>query len=265
MPVNEQSENRPTPDKDSSFVDSMDDSASVHSRHALKTFRNGSPTSKDASPISSTITMPDTTDDRGHVTGVPRSRGANGVAISEEEAREWRQYRNRTLLKAAVQFTILLVVCAGLLALTLYFVLPTIDEADRPNLKVPRSFEQLKALNAVLQRYKDEYFLRVMFCWIVIYMFLQAFSVPGSMYMSIIAGAMWGVPLALPIVCASVATGATICYLISAYLGAVLVAMPKWKARVDAWGEVLAQHNDNMLSYLIVIRMMPLPPHNVGE
>lgn len=91
---------------------------------------------------------------------------------------------------------------------------------------------------------------------------------------------MWGVPLALPIVCAvsnhtkqtwsplnspkSVATGATICYLISANLGAVLVAMPKWKARVDAWGEVLSQHNDNMLSYLIVIRMMPLPPHNVG-
>jgi uncharacterized membrane protein YdjX (TVP38/TMEM64 family) len=116
-----------------------------------------------------------------------------------------------------------------------------------------------------LQRYKDEYFFRVMLCWIVIYMFLQAFSIPGSMYMSIIAGAMWGVPLALPIVCASVATGATICYLISANLGAVLVAMPKWKARVDAWGEVLSGYNDNMLSYLIVLRMMPLPPHNVGE
>ena len=104
-----------------------------------------------------------------------------------------------------------------------------------------------------------------MFCWIVIYMFLQAFSIPGSMYMSIIAGAMWGVPLALPIVCASVATGATICYLISSNLGAVLIAMPKWKARVDAWGEVLSGHNDNMLSYMIVLRMMPLPPHNVGE
>jgi uncharacterized membrane protein YdjX (TVP38/TMEM64 family) len=137
--------------------------------------------------------------------------------------------------------------------------------ADRPNVKIPRSFEQLKALNAVLQRYKDEYFFQVMLCWFVIYMFLQAFSIPGSMYMSIIAGAMWGVPLALPIVCASVATGATICYLISANLGAVLVAMPKWKARVDAWGDVLAGYNDNMLSYLIVLRMMPLPPHNVGE
>ena len=105
---------------------------------------------------------------------------------------------------------------------------------------------------------------------------LQAFSIPGSMYMSILAGAMWGVPLALPIVCAvralcspaataaatdaaritcsqSVATGATICYLISSYLGEVLVAMPKWKARVDAWKERIGEQ-DNLLSYMIVIR-----------
>lgn len=84
---------------------------------------------------------------------------------------------------------------------------------------------------------------------------MRSTSLPDLFFIfSIIAGAMWGVPLALPIVCASVATGATICYLISQQLGAVLVAMPKWKARVDAWGEVLARHNDNMLSYMIVIR-----------
>ncbi|PWN36188.1 uncharacterized protein FA14DRAFT_107597, partial [Meira miltonrushii] len=235
------------------------DSASIHSRHALKVFKNGMPTSKNDSPLASDISIPANDQQRNWT----MEQNAAAGTLSEEEAAQWKQFRNRTLLRAALQFTVLLIICASLLFLTLYFVLPKIDDADRANLKIPRSFEQLKALNAVLQRYKDEYFFRVMFCWIVIYMFLQAFSIPGSMYMSIIAGAMWGVPLALPIVCASVATGATICYLISMYLGAVLVAMPKWKARVDAWGEVLAQHNDNMMSYMIVIRMMPLPPHNV--
>ncbi|MCO5590168.1 hypothetical protein L7F22_044137 [Adiantum nelumboides] len=239
--------------------DAIDDSASIHSRHALKVFKNGKPASKNDSPLASDISITENGEERSRT----MEQNAAAGTLSEEEAAQWKQFRNRTLLRAAMQFTTLLIICAALLFLTLYFVLPKIDEADRANLKIPRSFEQLKALNAVLQRYKDEYFFRVMFCWIVIYMFLQAFSIPGSMYMSIIAGAMWGVPLALPIVCASVATGATICYLISMYLGAVLVAMPKWKARVDAWGEVLAQHNDNMMSYMIVIRMMPLPPHNV--
>lgn len=49
------------------------------------------------------------------------------------------------------------------------------------------------------------------------------------------------------------ATGATICYLISSFLGEVLVAMPKWKARVDAWKERIGEQ-DNLLSYMIVIR-----------
>jgi hypothetical protein len=41
---------------------------------------------------------------------------------------------------------------------------------DKEALAIPRSFEQLKALNAVLQHYKEEHFARVMLCWIVVYM-----------------------------------------------------------------------------------------------
>lgn len=33
------------------------------------------------------------------------------------------------------------------------------------------------------------------------YASLQAFSVPGSMYLSILGGALWGVLIALPLVC----------------------------------------------------------------
>ena len=59
---------------------------------------------------------------------------------------------------------------------------------------------------------------------------LQAFSLPGSMYLSILGGAVWGVPRALPLACCCVATGATLCYLISAALGPALLTLPKWKA-----------------------------------
>ncbi|PWN49895.1 hypothetical protein IE53DRAFT_122629 [Violaceomyces palustris] len=173
------------------------------------------------------------------------------------------EQRRKTLIRSALQLLALFLVCSVGLGGTLWLALPVIDDSDRPFLRIPRSFDQLQDLNRVLQHYKDENFGRVMLSWFIVYMFLQAFSIPGSMYMSILAGAMWGVPLALPLVCASVATGATICYLISKFLGAVLVALPSWKARVDSWKEKLDQHSDNMLSYLIVIRMMPLPPHNV--
>lgn len=209
------------------------DAASIASRHTLRTLPGSRSPGAD-SPSASAISLP------------LHSEGGDAISL--------RRHQRRVLLRTGAQLFALFVVCALALFLTLCVALPEIDPADKALLKLPRNFEQLKALNAVLQRYKTEHYARVMLCWVVLYMFLQAFSIPGSMYMSILAGAMWGVPLALPIVCASVATGATLCYFISKLLGEVLIVMPKWKARVDAWKVRMDQHSDNMLSYLIVIR-----------
>jgi len=90
---------------------------------------------------------------------------------------------------------------------------------------------------------------------------LQAFSLPGSMYLSILGGAVWGVARALPLACCCVATGATLCYLISAALGPALLTLPKWKALLDKWAVKIQANKDNMISFLIVLRIAPLPPH----
>lgn len=90
---------------------------------------------------------------------------------------------------------------------------------------------------------------------------LQAFSLPGSMYLSILGGAVWGVPRALPLACTCVATGGTLCYLISAALGPALLTMPKWKAKFDVWAEKIQSQKDNIVSFLIVLRIAPFPPH----
>jgi uncharacterized membrane protein YdjX (TVP38/TMEM64 family) len=81
------------------------------------------------------------------------------------------------------------------------------------------------------------------------------------MYLSILGGAVWGVPRALPLVCACVASGATLCYLISAALGPALLTLPKWKARLDKWADKIQTQRDNLISFLIVLRIAPLPPH----
>src|ERR1700722_20146517 len=81
------------------------------------------------------------------------------------------------------------------------------------------------------------------------------------MYLSILSGAVWGVPCALPLVCTCVATGASLCYLISATLGPALLTLPKWKARLDEWSERIQSQKDNIISFLVVLRIAPLPPH----
>jgi hypothetical protein len=37
--------------------------------------------------------------------------------------------------------------------------------------------------------------------------------------------------------------------------------MPKWKARLDKWSEKIRAQKDNIISFLIVLRIAPLPPH----
>lgn len=159
--------------------------------------------------------------------------------------------------KMACIFTISSIFLGG----TLWLALPTLEEIDRPLLRIPKSFTQLQELNGLLKKYRDIYPYRIVVCYVITYLFLQAFSLPGSMYLSILGGAVWGVTRALPLVCFCVGTGATLCYLISAALGPALLTLPKWKALLDKWATKIRANKENMVSFLIVLRIAPLPPH----
>jgi len=143
-------------------------------------------------------------------------------------------------------------------------------------LHLPTSFERLQELNQLITKYRSTYPYRILVCYVVVYLLyvvshslhsvthlfsLQAFSLPGSMYLSILGGALWGVPRALPLVCILVATGATLCYAISAALGPALLALPRWKAMLERWEDKLSGDRANLFSFLILLRIAPLPPH----
>jgi len=157
----------------------------------------------------------------------------------------------------ALIFTASCVVLGG----TLWLALPTLDEEDRDSLRIPKSFSQLQELNHLLKKYRDIYPFRVFVCYVSVYLFLQAFSLPGSMYLSILGGAVWGVVRALPLACTCVATGASLCYLLSAALGPAILTLPRWKDRLERWSDKVQAQRTNIISFLIVLRIAPLPPH----
>lgn len=172
-----------------------------------------------------------------------------------------RPSTGRILFDATLKMALIFVVSTALLGGVLWLALPTLDEVDRPHLKIPKSFIELQALNTLLKKYRDIYPYRIVICYVITYFFLQAFSLPGSMYLSILGGAVWGVPRALLLACTCVATGATLCYAISAALGPALLTMPRWKAKFDVWAAKISDQKDNIISFLIVLRIAPFPPH----
>ncbi|KAG8882370.1 hypothetical protein FRB98_003750 [Tulasnella sp. 332] len=183
------------------------------------------------------------------------------VSPSPENAGLNSKETRKKLLWAGFKMAILFVVCTAALYGTLKLALPTLEEEDKPYLQIPRSFEQLQKLNTLLKKYRSMYPFQMVLCFVITYLFLQAFSLPGSMYMSILAGAVWGPARAIPLCCTCVASGATLCYFIGAALGPALLLLPTWKARLDTWSIKINSQRANLIPFLIVLRIAPFPPH----
>lgn len=172
-----------------------------------------------------------------------------------------RPSSRKVIVNATLKMATIFLLSTILLGGTLWLTLPTLEEADRKHLCIPTTFVQLHELNALLKKYRDIYPYRVIVCYVTTYLFIQAFSLPGSMYLSILGGAVWGVARALPLACCCVATGASLCYLLSAALGPALLTLPKWKVLLDKWGRKIEANKENVIPFLIVLRIVPLPPH----
>ncbi|KAM0750510.1 hypothetical protein T439DRAFT_326473 [Meredithblackwellia eburnea MCA 4105] len=196
-------------------------------------------------------------------TSIPSSLHLGGTYIPSflpPKVREW--LLDHPIVFAGIKGGLLFALSIFALWLLLHTLLPELDEADKAHVKLPKSFDELKALNEVLQVYKEKNYWRVLGCYMTVYLFLQAFSIPGSMYLSILGGAMYGVAMALPLACFCVATGALLCYFISLQLGpALLLNSEKWQRRLEAWTDRIDHHREDLISYLIVLRIAPLPPH----
>ncbi|KAI9563353.1 hypothetical protein GHT06_010814 [Daphnia sinensis] len=126
--------------------------------------------------------------------------------------------------------------------------------------ELPRDIEDAKHLGAVLSRFKDKYYLEVLGGVFITYIFLQTFAIPGSIFLSILSGYLFPFYLALILVCFCSATGASLCYLLSYLVGTKLVNKFA-KERAESWAQKVNQHRNNLLNYIIFLRITPFLPN----
>ncbi|KAH7106289.1 snare associated Golgi protein-domain-containing protein [Auriculariales sp. MPI-PUGE-AT-0066] len=163
------------------------------------------------------------------------------------------------LVRAGLEVLLLFILCALVLGGTLFLALPRISPDDQHLFKFPRSFDDLQGLNILLKKLKAEHNARIFVCWIATYLFVQAFCIPGSMYLSILAGALWGLAITAPLICFCVACGSLLCYALSAAFGPALLALPTWRQRIESFAAKVQAQRENLVSYLIILRISPLP------
>ncbi|XP_055299750.1 transmembrane protein 41B [Sitodiplosis mosellana] len=141
-----------------------------------------------------------------------------------------------------------------------YMMFPKLDESERQHIKLPWDIEDAKKLGQVLDRYKDKYYVEVMSAVVIIYIFLQAFAIPGSLFLSILSGFLFKFHIALGLVCICSAVGASLCYLLSQLVGRRLVKH-YFPERAQQWSEQVDKHRNELLSYILFLRMTPFLPN----
>ena len=121
---------------------------------------------------------------------------------------------------------IILIILASLL--WLYFLsvevpsyIPSIGDKAGELSKFPSSLEDLKSLTNVLTAIiNDEVgFTYVLVLFISAYLFKQTFAIPGSVFLNLLAGAIFGLGLGFPMTCVLTAFGATFCYSLAKFAG----------------------------------------------
>lgn len=167
---------------------------------------------------------------------------------------------NQVNVKKAVIIVGLFFVLSVSALLYIYFSFPKLEENERQYIKLPRDMEDARNLGKVLNRYKEKYFLQVLLAVIVTYIFLQTFAIPGSISLSVLSGFLFPFPVAILLVCFCSATGATLCYMVSYFVGRKLI-QKYFPEKSEKYTKMVEKHKDDIFNYMIFLRVTPFLPN----
>ncbi|RZR73845.1 hypothetical protein BHM03_00028847, partial [Ensete ventricosum] len=76
-----------------------------------------------------------------------------------------------------------------------------------------------------LESYTSDYTIQVLVGYCTVYIFMQTFMIPGTIFMSLLAGALFGVMQGVALVVFAATAGASSCYFLSYLIGRPLVLL----------------------------------------
>jgi uncharacterized membrane protein YdjX (TVP38/TMEM64 family) len=140
------------------------------------------------------------------------------------------------------------------------YVLSSSDEYAQLKRFPPNDVDDLRALASFLSSYRDQNYMAVLVGFCALYVFMQTFAIPGTIFLSILAGPLFGTWKGLAVVSMCATCGASMCYLLSQFLAHDLVSklypdgLAMFRAKID-------HHRHNLFFYMLFLRLTPILPN----
>ncbi|CAL5355740.1 unnamed protein product [Camellia sinensis] len=160
-----------------------------------------------------------------------------------------------TFWEVTVACGVVLIFVVGLLGVYL-----TMPASDYSFLKLPRTLQDLQILRDHLESYTSDYTIQVLMGYCMVYIFMQTFMIPGTVFMSLLAGALFGVFKGVALVVFNATAGASSCYFLSKLIGRPLV-FSLWPDKLVFFQAQVAKRRARLLNYMLFLRVTPTLPN----
>jgi len=124
------------------------------------------------------------------------------------------------------------------------------------NSQNPKTYE-IAYRCASTYRQANEHFLLIGF--ILTYITLQTFAIPGPIVLSVLSGALYPFAAAHVLVACCATTGASMCFLLSKILGGGLIRFFKLEKGLVDFKKEVEKNKDHLFWYLVLSRTTPIP------
>ncbi|KAK3569431.1 hypothetical protein QTP86_030070 [Hemibagrus guttatus] len=133
-------------------------------------------------------------------------------------------------------------------------------EKEMIGLKFPSDLRELKQMAGLLQHYKKEHSGFVLLLFSSAYLYKQAFAIPGSSLLNILAGALFGPWLGLVLCCVLTTVGASVCFLLSHFFGKQHIVRI-FPDRVAQLQRKVEENRSSLFFFLLFMRLFPISPN----
>lgn len=128
------------------------------------------------------------------------------------------------------------------------------------DLRIPRSLSDAGDIARHLEAYTAENYFSVMISIFTIYVFLQTFCIPGTTFVNVVCGCVFGIFVALPMCILAGSTGALSCYLLVHFFGRQK-ARRCLGVRLDSFASSVRNNKADLFWFLLFLRVSPVLPN----
>ncbi|KAF0687927.1 Aste57867_20419 [Aphanomyces stellatus] len=139
-------------------------------------------------------------------------------------------------------------------------ILYDLDEAEAAKIRFPTSLQVAQELGQELKALTEHSYGRILVAHGLLYLFLQSWAIPGTVFVNLLGGALFGLLVGFPLCLFYNTLGSCFMYGLSYRYGGKLV-QKYLAARLAQMRTMIDAHRDDLTLYMIFLRIFPFSPN----